>query len=169
MKPDTSLNIGRVRFNGSIWETASEFNRAANLLYDTGLAGFSTAILMNYAFACELALKSCAVQKRYNSKPVANGIIPSASCKSEAHGHKLDEVFDQLSDEIKKTVSREFKNITNTELRPQLVEFRDYFSIRYSFEKRSSSYNLSGMQELANALIDATLDAAKTTDGFSES
>jgi hypothetical protein len=167
MTSDNELNIGRVRFNGWIWQTASQFNDAANTLFDTDVAKYSTAILMNYAFACELALKACAVQKRHNSKRSGNGIIPTASSKSASRGHNLTEVFDKLPDETKESISTAFKNETNKELRSQLNEFQDYFvDVRYSFEQRPRSYDLPGMQNLANALVVATLDAARTSDGF---
>jgi len=42
----------------------------------------------------------------------------------------------------------------------------EFVDIRYSFEQRSRSYDLTGMRNLANALVAATLDAAITTDGF---
>lgn len=167
MTSDSELNIGRVRFNSWLWQTASQFNDAADKLFDTDVARYSTAILMNYAFACELALKACAVQERYNCKPSGNGIIPTASFKSVSHGHNLTNVFDKLPDDTKESISVAFKNETKKELRSQLNEFQDYFvDIRYSFEKRPRSYDLTGMRDLANALVVATLDAAKTCDGF---
>lgn len=168
MTSDNELNIGRVRFNGWLWQSASQFNDAADTLFDTDAAKYSTAILMNYAFACELALKACAVQKRYNCKPSGNGLIPTASFKSASHGHNLSKVFDKLPDETKESISTAFKNETNKELRSELNKFQDYFvDIRYSFEQRPWSYDLTGMRNLANALVVATLDAAKTSDAFS--
>ena len=167
MTSDTKLNIGPVQFSNWIWLDACQFRDAANTLYDTDHAKYPFVILMNYAFACELALKACAVQTRYSCEPLPNGIFPSATLEPAAHGHKLAEVFDQLPDEVKELVSTAFKNITNTELRPQLVKFQDYFvDVRYSYEKRPRCYDLTGMRDLANALVKAVHSAGTTNNAI---
>lgn len=167
MKAETKQDIGRVRFNSWIWQTASQFNQAADTLFEGDLVNHTYPILMNYAFACELALKACAVQTRYNCKPLVDGIIPTASFKSTAHGHDLGAVFGQLPSDTRDAVSNAYNNITGENLSSQLAEFKDYFvDVRYSFEQRPRSYDLTGLRRLANGLVEAVFNAAKTTEGF---
>ena len=167
MKSDTKQNIGRERFNNWICQTARQFNQAADTLFDGDLANHTYPILMNYAFACELALKACAVQTRYNCKPGVDGIIPTASFKSTADGHGLGTVFGQLPSDTREAVSNAYNNITGEDLSSQLAEFKDYFvDVRYWFESRPRIYDLTGLRRLANGLVDAVFNAAKTTEGF---
>ena len=159
MTNSNELNVGSPSWNYHVWLYANQFRDAGNLLFETSLSNHA-AILMNYSFACELALKACSVQTQYNCKPTGNGIIPTASFKSHARGHKLADVFDKLPQKSRLAISAKFQELTNQDLRNQLVEFNDYFvDIRYSFEKRCRSWNLTGMAALANAVLDATMEA----------
>ena len=165
-KLDPDLFVGRPRFNGHVWQTASSYRDAANALYDTDLIGYCHPILMNYAFSCEIAAKACCVQTQYNCKPTGNGLIPTACAIPIPHGHDLIKVFEQLPNETKSAIANTFKNNVGTDLRSQLIKFRDYFDVRYYFEKRPQSHDLSGIRELSNGFVDSTLEAAKDTDGF---
>ena len=158
MKTNKELNVGSVHWNYHVWLSAKQFLDAGNIVFDNNIS-VHAPILMNYAFACELALKACAIQTRYNCKPFDNGIIPTASFKPTVRGHKLfSDVFDNLLPETQLPISTKFKKITNLDLRSQLIEFNDYFvDVRYSFENSARSWDLSGMRKFANALLDATL------------
>ena len=165
-KLDPDLFVGRPRFNGRVWRTASSYRDAANTLYDTDLISFCHPILMNYAFSCEIAAKACCVQTQYNCKPTGNGLIPTACAIPIPHGHDLIKVFEQLPNETKTAIANTFKDSVGIDLRSQLIEFRDYFDVRYYFEKRPHSHSLSGIRELSNGFVDSTLEAAKASNGF---
>lgn len=57
------------RPNGHIWMVAEEFYNAAECIWDSN---YSYPLLVNYAFACELALKS-AEGKIKQPAPLVNG------------------------------------------------------------------------------------------------
>ncbi|MDB4793222.1 hypothetical protein OAG75_01120 [bacterium] len=167
MNFNKTKNVGQVRFNGHVWRIASDFSDAADALFDSDSQKFVYPILMNYAFACELALKACSVQTRYNCEPPGIGLIPSASFKPTSYGHDLEKLFDQLSPDTRGSVSNEYKYITSEELCSQLALFKDYFvDVRYSFEQKSQTYDLSGLRRLANGLVAAVLEAGRKSEGF---
>ena len=166
MTNENDLNVGSVRWNYHVWLSANQFRDSGNLLFEHD-SSIHAPILMNYSFACELALKSCAMQTRSNCKPSGNGIIPTASFKPASRGHDLTQVFDKLPEKARLAVSTEFNKLFERDLRAELIEFKDYFvDIRYSFESRARSWDLLGMGKLANGLLDATLEARKTIGGI---
>ena len=152
------LNVGSPSWNYHVWLDAKQFLDAGNMLFDNDISIWAP-ILMNYAFACELALKACDMQTRYNCKSKMAGVISTASFVSTTHGHELfSQVFGNLPHDIQRTISAKFNSVANTELRDQLIKYNDYFvAVRYSFERPARSWDLSGMRDFANGLLDATL------------
>ena len=170
---DPELFVGRPRFNAHVWRIACEYRDAANTLYEDNLDAFVYPILVNYAFSCEIAAKSCYVQTQYNSKPTDNGLIPTAchiavkeidGTLFKATGHDLIKVFEQLPNLIKTNVAQSFRREIGLDLRAQLIEFRDYFDVRYSFENRPRSHSLSGIRTLSNGFIASAKEAASVAE-----
>ena len=155
---NNELNVGSPHWNYHVWLDAKQFLDAGNILFDNDIS-ICAPILMNYAFACELALKACNVQTRYNCKPKHDGLIPTASFTSTTRGHKLfSQVYENLPHDIQRAISTKFNGIANTDLRDQLTKYNDYFvDVRYSFERPVRSWDMSGMRDFANTLLDATL------------
>ena len=155
---NNDLNIGSPRWNYHVWMDAKQFLDAGNILFDSDIS-VCYPMLMNYAFACELALKACDVQTRSNSKQIEGGPIPTGSFKSTTHGHRLvSDVFQKLPLDMQRKIANRFSEIANAELHDQLVIFNDYFvHVRYSFERPARTWDLSGMRNFANALLNATL------------
>ncbi|MDD9302850.1 MAG: hypothetical protein HUK40_11160 [Desulfobacter sp.] len=89
-------------------------------------------------------------------------LIPSASIKSSVRGHELDSVFKNLKRETQIFLQNEFLSSTGEQLMPLLKECSKYFENgRYSFEKKSDSYNLSGVRTLAKGLLEAVMAYGK--------
>ena len=155
---NNELNVGSPCWNYHVWLDAKQFLDAGNLLFDNNISIFAP-IIMNYAFACELALKACVVKTHFKCKPIEGGLIPTGSHISTTHGHKLfSQVFENLPQSMQRTISAKFHIVADTDLRDQLIKYNDYFvDVRYSFERPVRSWDLSGMRTFANALLDATL------------
>jgi len=139
---------------------AQQFYNAAEYIWnstDLDLSGYVYPLVVNYAFSCELSLKSS--EATVQATNVQQGqLIPAAAIKSSVRGHELDSVFQDLKQETQIFLQNEFFSNTGEQLMPLLKECSKYFeNCRYSFEKKSGSYNLSGVRTLAKGLLDSVM------------
>ncbi|GAB2197816.1 hypothetical protein MAH4_18230 [Sessilibacter sp. MAH4] len=138
--------------NNHIYITATTFFQAAEVLWGSGRSNFAYPIIMNYAFACELTLKSMLSQTT-PSKMSPDGILGLTSTTSK-HGHQLDKLFNQLPSELKDKIEKNFSENCEYDLNSLLNKCSKYFeSSRYVYEKKGISHNLTEMRTLTTKLI----------------
>ena len=145
----------------TVWKQASQFDEAADFLWDRGIYDFMLPIIVNYAFACELAIKSCNCTTRYNVSNPLPSLIPTASFKSNirVRDHNLVDLFAQLSQQHRIAIERRFREQTEVELLPLLEDCQSCFvDGRYEYENRPCSFPLSGLRRLSNGLVAVTKD-----------
>lgn len=120
------------------------------------LSKTSMSIVCNFALAVELLLKSCdAGVKKGVQTPGAPPL--DAEIYSNAWGHDLEKIFDDLDSSIRRKIEILFFQTSGQDLRPLLATYKDYFiHARYAHEPRAGhSYDISGIKDLAANLIEA--------------
>jgi hypothetical protein len=139
---------------------AEQFYNAAELIWraeNIDISVYSYPLIVNYAFSCELALKSSEGLVKF-SDASPEGILKAINTESSVRGHKLHSIFKELKPETQQAIESEFQISTGENLIPLLVECADYFEKgRYPFEQIGGSYSLSGVRTLAKGLLDAVM------------
>lgn len=150
------MSTTRVRPSGHVWAEAKAFYDAAELLWNTGdLVRLSSPLIVNYAFSAELSLKAAETRLKQPGGSIS-GLIPAASIKPVAHGHKLDLLFADLQPSTRSQLEVRFRTITGEDLAPLLAQCSSYFEdARYRYEKKGGSMGLTDVQTLARGLLDA--------------
>ena len=146
---------------GVVWKQASQFNEASDFLWDRGIWDFMLPIIVNYAFACELAIKSCNCHTLANVSNPLPGLISTASFRSNirVRDHNLVDLFAKLSGANRKIIETRFLEETEAELQPLLEDCKSCFvDVRSEYENRPSSLPLYGIRRLSNGLVAATKD-----------
>lgn len=148
------------RPNGHIWMAAEQFYNVAEYIWiasDLDISRYVYPLVVNYAFSCELSLKSSEGLVKF-SEVTPEGLLMASNIESSVRGHDLVSVFEKLKPETQRAIEAEFAACTETELRPLLAECSDYFQKgRYSFEQKAASYSVSEVRLLARGLLDAVL------------
>ena len=105
------------------------------------------------SFACELYFKALFCIEKIEEDD-------SISVVKMKKGHELDDLFNRLSNDLKKMVSQK-TNYKVEELTQQLnVHKNDFIEWRYIFEKDSQKfkYNVSFLENIANTLYEIAKD-----------
>lgn len=127
------------------FDCADSFLRFASYPFLLGSIedAFSAAAFTNASFSCELFSKAMLL----------------AQCEKPGNIHKLDDLFEKLSDDIQKSIIDSFPMGEGTHTRDrdefmlQLHEVRDAFSIiRYCYEMTSYSFHYEFVLNLALSL-----------------
>jgi len=143
---------------------AEQFYNAAELIWmsqNIDINAYTYPLIVNYAFACELALKSSEGLVKF-SEVTPEGLLKATNTESAVRGHKLHLIFYELKPETQKAIESEFSSCTGVQLIPLLKECADYFEKgRYPFEQIGGSYSLSGVRTLAKGLLDSVLAYGK--------
>lgn len=154
----------RTRPNGHIWMAAEQFYNAAELIWNSeniDINGYMYPLIVNYAFSCELALKSSEGKVKF-SEVTPEGLLMSTNSESSVRGHELLSIFRKLKPETQNAIESEFESCTGKSLIPLLEECSKYFKKgRYSFEQKGGSYSLSGVRTLAKGLLDSIMAFGK--------
>ena len=146
--------MGTTRQSGYMYRAAKDFAGLASLGYNDGnfLPKHVMAIVANYALAAELLLKASDAKVIQSSRG-RDGPLSQAKIGSNAWGHKLSDVFDNLNPEVAKSLQTAFEEITSQPLVPLLEKCKDYFvNARYYYESGGSMYDVSGIKLLADGL-----------------
>lgn len=149
-----------------IYISAKQFHDAAELIWertDGAVGDYVYPIIVNYALACELAMKAC--ESTTSSAPVReDALLPTAEINSTIWGHKLSKLFENLDSVTQLKLEAAFSSIAGRSLQPLLTECEDYFiKARYTWEKDNKCvFHLSGVRGLSSGLIEAvpTLSAS---------
>jgi len=153
-------DVMSIRPNGHIWMAAEQFFNAAESIWNSAegdLSKYVYPLLVNYSFACELALKSA--EGKVKQPPIIeNGLIPVSTIHPAVKGHNLLSIFNKLKPETRKGIEKEFISITGENLTPLLKKCGYYFEkARYPFEQKGGAYNLSAVRDLAKILLDSVM------------
>ena len=143
-----------------VWTQASQFNEASDFLWDKGVSDFMLPIIVNYAFASELALKSCDCCTRANAEALP-GLISTASFTSKirVRNHNLVDLFAKLHMPLQTHIQAQFRQEMETELTPLLEDCQSCFvDGRYAYENHPTSFPLTNLRTLSNGLVNATQD-----------
>lgn len=141
--------------SGQIYRCAlGHYNLAAPAYYDNALLeSASMAIVANMAFCVELLLK-CSDSYVKPGARQPNGLIAPATIGSNAWGHDLIAVFDDLNPAVSSHLAALFEEETGKPIRPILLKCKDYFnSARYSFSSKIPIFDVTGIKLLADGLI----------------
>ncbi|AKH69386.1 hypothetical protein IMCC21906_01710 [Spongiibacter sp. IMCC21906] len=147
----------RIEPSGHIFISAKQFYDAAELIWQktNGAVGsYVYPVIVNYALACELALKAC--ESTTSSALVPEGaLLPTAEINSTIWGHKLSKLFDTLASDTQQQLAAEFYSTVGVSLQPLLAECDGYFiKARYAWEKDNKCvFHLSGVRQLSSGLI----------------
>lgn len=154
----------KTRPNGHIWMAAEQFFNAAEHVWNSeniDLNGYVYPLVVNYAFSCELSLKSSEGLVKF-SEVTPEGLLMATNTESAVRGHDLHTVFTKLKPETRNAIESEFISCTGERLIPLLKECSKYFEKgRYSFEQIGGSYSLSGVRTLARGLLDSVMAFGK--------
>lgn len=158
------MNKVRIRPNGHVWILARQFYTAADIIYssqDCDLAEHTMPLLMNYAFSCELSLKSLEFQHIQDDR-LGPGLSYKITREPNVWGHDLLGIFCKLKAPTRDLLAREFLSVHGDELEPMLQLCKKYFEdSRYSFEGNSQSFCVTNIRELARDLLPSTLAVGK--------
>lgn len=147
---------GRIRPDGRIWMAAQQFYDVATQIWDNNepaIDDYTYPIIVNFAFACELAMKASEATAVY-PLTLQGGILPASKTESQVHGHKLKTILSKLHESTQTAIKANFERTTSRELMPLLEKCDDYFAkARYGYEKTTGFYRLSDVRELAKGLL----------------
>ncbi|MEA2117717.1 hypothetical protein [Halovibrio sp. HP20-50] len=149
----------RIEPSAHIYISAKQFYDAAELIWektDGAVGNFVYPIIVNYALACELALKAC--ESSTSSEPVREGaLLPTAEINSTIWGHKLSKLFEGLDSDTQLKLDAAFSAVAGLSLQPLLKECESYFiKARYAWEKDNKCvFHLSDVRNLSSGLIAA--------------
>jgi len=169
------MNQERIEFSGRIYRMGCQYLDAADLLLDHG--GFIYPALVNYAFSCELFLKSAETTthilhgKREASsvKPVAGQTYVQPKRKGT---HSLLRIFQLLQPDDQGILRSYFMKTQGKDLESLLTKYKGYFmDQRYAFEQTELQLiYISELRELADGLKNAipliTTPIEKPSDEF---
>jgi hypothetical protein len=163
----------RKRPSRKILSSAKAFQQAAKLM-EKNPNGPGTKLkddrlempyIANYAFSCELAIKSIEVRhkdikskKQRNLESSSEGMtvtiwVPEHDLKKT---HNLKNLFAGLHNMNKKAIKEQFKTITDYELEKLLNCCKNYFEeARYNSERSFNEYDLTRLKILADGLIES--------------
>lgn len=135
------MNQEKIEPSGRIYRTACQYLTAADLLMNHSDHLIYPKII-NYAFACELFLKSIETKTTYSKT------------KSNQHGHTLIQLFNRLGHQKKLLLEDSFKAITGKDLIHLLKKYSETFTKqRYHFEHMENPIiNFSELSMLADGL-----------------
>lgn len=154
----------KTRANGHVWMMAEQFFNAAEHIIKTeniDLNRYVYALIVNYAFSCELSLKAAECKVKFSEK-TPSGILLPVNTESVIRGHNLYDLFMDLKPETRNLIEEAFFHSNNKELTPLLIECSDYFEkARYSFEQCSGTFSLTGVRILAKGLLDSVMAYGK--------
>ncbi|MGH8428121.1 MAG: hypothetical protein ACRES7_09095 [Gammaproteobacteria bacterium] len=150
----------KTRPNGHIWMAAEQFYNSAEYIWsasDLDISRYVYPLIVNYAFSCELSLKSSEGLMKL-SEVTPEGLLMASNIESSVRGHDLNSVFRKLKPETQRVIEDQFASCTGKELHPLLRECSNYFEEgRYSFEQKAASYSVSEVRLLAKGLLDAVM------------
>lgn len=149
----------RIEPSAHIYMSARQFHDAAELIWektDGAVGSYVYPTIVNYALACELALKAC--ESSTSSEPAREGaLLPTAEINSTIWGHKLSKLFEGLASDTQLKLDAAFLSVAGVSLQPLLQECESYFiKARYAWEKGNKCvFHLSGVRQLSSGLIAA--------------
>jgi len=140
-----------------VWLIAQDYFLAGKELSNSDTSNFIFPIIVNYAFACELAIKSAETDLVNNNESHENGSLLSQSYIKtfKVRGHSLVELFDKLSPSTQNDIESTFNSFTGKDLKALLNTCEDYFvQARYPYRASSpNNYQLSSVETLAKGLL----------------
>ena len=110
----------RTRPNGHIWMAAEQFYNAAELIWNSeniDINGYVFPLIVNYAFSCELALKSSEGLVKF-SEVTPEGLLMATNSESSVRGHELLSLFRKLKPETQNAIESEFESFTGESFKP---------------------------------------------------
>ncbi len=150
--------------NREVAETAKQFRRAANLMYnDVLVVQLSAPILCNAALSLELYLKSLNTKNVYVADPeTIPGSCYMVFSMPNKKGHVLTEQYDELLPELKKVLDDAYVTapvVANAvAIRDALIPYDDVFvSSRYWFDPkypRGGGRSITALISLVNLIGD---------------
>ncbi|GJJ03427.1 hypothetical protein RugamoR64_39650 [Duganella rhizosphaerae] len=145
--------------SGRIYRAAKSFYDLAKPAFDDNsiLESNVMAVVANLALAVELFLKAADAKVTVSPRGV-DGPLGQAKIESNVWGHDLEQLFDRMDRTVSTRLQQLFEQETGKELKPLLVECKDYFAhARYFYEpKHQHGFTVSAVKILAEGL-DAAL------------
>ena len=149
--------MNRIGGSRRVWLTAKSYCLAAKALSEADLTQFIFPIIVNYAFSCELAIKSAEVETvsdgdLQSSNTLMSRVYPKTK---RINGHSLVDLFNELSPNTQDCIQDEFLSKTGNDLLSQLKTCENYFvEARYHYKNGApNKYEITELEELAEGLL----------------
>lgn len=149
-----------VEFSGRIYRMGCQYLDAADLLLHQGNLIYPA--LVNYAFSCELFLKSveattCILDDTREASSVESFAGQSYIDPKRTGKHDLLKIFQYLKSNDQDILRSYFMQNQNKDLEKLLTTYKSFFiDMRYAFEQKElKSINVSELKELADGLKNA--------------
>ena len=150
----------RVEFSGRIYKMGCQYLDAANLLLDHG--GLTSPALVNYAFSCELFLKSveattCILDDKRDESSFESFAGQSYISPNRTGKHDLLKIFQHLKPDDQDFLRSYFMQNQNKDLEELLKTYKSFFiDMRYAFEQTDLQLiHVSELKKLADGLKNA--------------
>ncbi|WGL16658.1 hypothetical protein PVT68_18140 [Microbulbifer bruguierae] len=137
-----------------IYRAAKQFFNAAELLWDSDRSDYIFPIIVNYALACEIALKS--IECKVVTPEIPDGaLLADTTVVSNSWGHKLSKIHASFTPENRETLQRKYTEITSQDLASDLEKCDEYFvKARYPWEPSNKQvFSITHVRSLAKNLL----------------